>query len=163
MVCYPSSATRFTGPRRRFIRSSVSFSASDLQVTICGRSRFAFYLTVDGFFSTRHSIGREAQKSVGVRFLLPRIIHKRYAAHFFWITSYISNQSYDGNQLTLPGFPSGPVSCASTIKYVRTPKALVRGSHSHAWYDSMQRELHSLIARNTWREGYILFFCFFFG
>ena len=31
----------------------------------------------------------------------------------------------------------------------------VRGSHSHAWYSSMQRELNSLIARNTWREGYI--------
>ena len=31
----------------------------------------------------------------------------------------------------------------------------VRGSHSPAWYASMQRELNSLMARNTWREGYI--------
>ena len=34
---------------------------------------------------------------------------------FFKITSYISNQSYDGNQLTLPGFPLGPVSLDITI------------------------------------------------
>ncbi len=31
------------------------------------------------------------------------------------ITSYISNQSYDRNQLTLLGFPSGPVSLDITI------------------------------------------------
>ena len=30
-----------------------------------------------------------------------------------------------------------------------------RGSHSQAWYASMSRELHSLIERQTWREGYI--------
>ncbi len=33
----------------------------------------------------------------------------------FVITSYISNQSYDGNQLTPLGFPSGPVSLDITI------------------------------------------------
>ena len=31
----------------------------------------------------------------------------------------------------------------------------MRGSHSQAWYASMSRELHSLIERQTWREGYI--------
>ncbi len=29
----------------------------------------------------------------------------------------------------------------------------VRGPRSHAWYDSMQRELHSLVARKTWWEA----------
>ena len=38
------------------------------------------------------------------RLLQTRVI----MSFFFWITSYISNQSYDGNQLSLSGLPLGP-------------------------------------------------------
>ncbi len=49
---------------------------------------------------------------------------------FFWIKAYNSNQSYDGNQLSLSGFPLGPAYYDRCL-YLH-PKNWKKTTHVHA-------------------------------
>ena len=66
---------------------------------------------------------------------------------FFWITAYISNKSYDGNQLSLSGFPLGPAYYDRCL-YLH-PKNWKKTTHVHATSRTQRAQSKNFLTQPT--------------